>query len=170
MGLHRARRPIRPLQPKNTLMAKYSHAYVIPDQGENDQLAGGVLYDRWDNFSWFADVADLDDASQLAIPRTSEVKEHKRSRFMNSKGKISMPRHNRDFISGIIRSKGALPGKTITLQANDDLGGEEIRDFTYTGTMAAIYEFLKTACKRDITLYGERGTPYETIVKAAQEG
>ena len=150
-------------------MAKYSHAYVIPDQGEQNQLRGGILYDKWDNFEWFATTDALEDQSQLAIPRTSEVKAHSKSRFMNSKGKSSVPKHNRNFVSGILQSKGALPGHTITLQANDDLGGEEMRDFTYDGGNSALYEWLKTNCKRNLTMYGERGTPYVPIVKGAEE-
>jgi len=147
-------------------MAKYSHAYVIPDQGD---LKGGILYDKWDNFEWFATTDSLDDQASLAIDRTSEVQAHPRSRFMNSKGKSSVPKHSRNFTSGILQSKGALPGHTITLQANDDLGGEEIRDFTYDGGNSALYKWLQTNCKRNMTMYGERGTPYVPIVKGASE-
>ena len=145
-------------------MAKFQHAYVIPAQGD---LAGGILYDRWDNFSWFADVSELDDIASLAIDRTSTVKSHSRVRFMNSKGKISVPGHSRNFTSGITGTRGAMPGHTITLQATSDLGGVEKRDFTYDGGMSGLVKFLKAKASKDLDLWGKGGVVYDPIPKAA---
>lgn len=148
-------------------MAKFQHAYVIPAQGD---LAGGILYDRWDNFSWFADVSGLDDIASLAIDRTSTVKSHSRVRFMNSKGKISVPGHSRNFTSGITGTRGALPGHTITLQATSDLGAVEKRDFTYDGGMSGLVKFLKAKASKDLDLWGKGGSVYDPIPKAADAG
>ena len=61
-------------------MAKYAHAYVIPDGAK---IKGGVLYDRWDNFKYFADVTGLDDKAATKADKETPVKAHSRSRFMN---------------------------------------------------------------------------------------
>lgn len=144
-------------------MAKYTHAYVIPKQGD---LAGGILYDRWDNFSWFVDVSELEDIASLAVDRTSTVKSHSRARFMNSKGRISVPQHTRNFTSGITGTRGALPGHTITLQATSDLGAVEKRDFTYDGGMSGLVKFLKAKASKDLDLWGMGGSVYDPIPKA----
>ena len=145
-------------------MAKYTHAYVIPAQGD---LAGGVLYDRWDNFSWFCAVDGLDDLASLAIDRTSTVKSHSRARFMNSKGRISVPQHDRNFTSGITGTRGALPGHTITLQATSDLGAVEKRNFTYDGGMSGLVKYLKANAAKDLDLWGMGGSVYDPIPKAS---
>ena len=51
-------------------MAKYQHAYVIPDGAK---IKGGTLYDRWGNLAYFADVTALVDKAQTAEDRESTV-------------------------------------------------------------------------------------------------
>ena len=143
-------------------MAKYKHAYVIPDGAK---IKGGVLYDRWGNFSYFADVEALTDKANTAADKESTVKAHSRARFMNSKGESSIPQSTRNYSVGLRQTKGALPGFNITL--SDD---KESRVFTYDGSMSGLVAWLKTKAKVDIEMYGSTGTPYDPIPAASQGG
>lgn len=143
-------------------MAKYEHAYVIPD---GDKIKGGVLYDRWGNFEYFADVAALTDKAKTAADKETAVKSHSRARFMNSKGESSVPASTRNYSVGLRQTKGALPGFNITMA--DD---KETRTFTYDGSMSGLVAWLKTKAKVDINLYGPSGTPYDPIKTAGGGG
>lgn len=143
-------------------MAKYQHAYVIPD---GPKIKGGVLYDRWGNFAYFADVTALVDKTQTAVDKETPVEAHKKSRFMNSKGVSSIPTHTRYYTTGLRQTKGALPGFNVTLK--DDT---EERTFTYDGSMSGLVAWLKTKALVKIELYGPSGTPYDPIPVAAPEG
>ena len=142
-------------------MAKYQHAYVIPD---GEKIKGGTLYDRWGNLAYFADVEALVDKAQTAADKESSVKAHSRARFMNSKGESSVPQHDRFYSTGLRQTKGALPGFNITLADNT-----ESRVFTYDGSMSGLVAWLKTTALVDIDLYGPTGTPYDPI-KAVSQG
>lgn len=143
-------------------MAKYQHAYVIPD---GEKIPGGVLYDRWGNLSYFAEVDSLVDKAQTATDKESPVRAHSRSRFMNSKGESSVPQQTRFYSVGLRQTKGALPGFNITLS-----DGTESRVFTYDGSMSGLVAWLKTTAKVDIDLYGKKGTPYDPIKAVSQAG
>ena len=143
-------------------MAKYQHAYIIPDGAE---IKGGTLYDRWGNLAYFADVTGLTDKAQTAKDKQSAVKTHSRNRFMNSKGSSSIPVHDRFYSIGLRQTKGALPGFNITLK--DDV---EMRVFTYDGNMSGLVAWLKTKASVDIELFGPTGTPYDPIPAVGGDG
>ena len=141
-------------------MAKYQHAYVIPDQGN---MKGGVLYDRWSNLAYFADVDALSDLTRTGEDKDSAVRAHSRGRFMNSNGQISVQGTTRYYSTGIRQSKGAIPGYTITIVSDEGLPGEEKRQFQYTGTMSGLVAWLKTTANMQIRVYGKTGTPSDPI-------
>lgn len=141
-------------------MAKYQHAYVIPDQGN---MKGGVLYDRWTNLAYFADVDGLSDLTRTGEDKSSPVKQHSKSRFMNSKGQISVQGTTRYYSTGIRQSKGALPGYTIHIVSDEGQPNEEKRQFQYTGTMSGLIAWLKTTANMDLRVYGKTGTPSDPI-------
>jgi len=144
-------------------MAASTNIYVLPDQ---DIHAGGKIYDRWGNLSYFANVDALSDvAATGGADWTSEVKAHSRKPYLNSKVESSIPKHDRNIIKGARQSKGALPGVRFTLQS-----ALEKRDFTTTANMAAIYTWLKTTAKVDLTFYSNTGTPYDPITAVAEQG
>ena len=143
-------------------MAKYAHAYVIPD---GDKIKGGTLYDRWGNLAYFANVESLVDKARTATDKESPVKAHSRARFMNAKGQSSVPQTTRYHSVGLRQSKGALPGFNITLADNT-----ESRVFTYDGSMSGLVAWLKTTALVDIDLYGPTGTPYDPIPAVSQGG
>ncbi len=143
-------------------MAKYQHAYIIPDGAK---IKGGTLYDRWGNFAYFADVTSLNDKAQTGADKESPVRAHSRPRFMNSKGQSSVSASTRNYSVGLRQSKGALPGFNITLA--DD---QESRVFTYDGSMSGLVAWLKTKALVTIELYGPTGTPYDPIPVAGGEG
>lgn len=138
-------------------MAKYQHAYVIPD---GLKIKGGILYDRWSNFAYFADVTSLSDKALEAVDKETPVKQFNKSRFMNSKGKISVSPTTRYYSTGLRQSKGALPGFTITL-ADDD----QRRQFTYDGNISGFVVWLKQNALVNIDLFTKTGTPYMQIPK-----
>ena len=139
-------------------MAKYQHAYVIPDGAK---IKGGILYDRWSNLSYFADVTGLDDKAQTAADKETEVTGYSRPKFMRSKGKVSVKTTTRYYSVGLRQTKGALPGFTITLADNT-----EKRQFQYDGNMSGLVAWLKTKAQVDIDMFGPTGTPYDTIPAA----
>ena len=138
---------------------KVTNIYVIPDTGT---YKGGKLFDRWGNLSYFADVTGLEEQDGNDADSTYSVKAHTRLPYMRAKGSINVSGHARKVVQGVRGTKGALPGYTVTLA--DDT---EKRNFQYTGTMSCLYMWLKSKAKKDVTLYGKRGTPYQEIPTAA---
>jgi hypothetical protein len=136
------------------------HIFVIPDQ---TGLTGGKLYDRFGNLTFFANTSSLDDVTATATDKSSTVKAHSRGRFMRDPAKSSVSSFGRIFSSGIRQSKGGYPGYTVTLVSDEGLPGEERREFSYTGTMSALYAWLKTTAKLQVNLYGPTGAPYNAI-------
>jgi hypothetical protein len=138
----------------------YAHIFEIPDQGG---MKGGDLFDRYGNLEYFAAVDALTDKTKTAADINPSVKAHSRSPYMNAKGKISVSAHERFLSTGIRQTKGAIPGVTVTLQ-----GGSEKRQFQWTGTMSALYAWLKTTAQVDVIMFGPTGTPYDEIVAVSQ--
>ncbi len=136
----------------------YSKIYIIPDQAEG-KYKGGELWDRYDNFQYFADVEALTEkTAQGQKDKTLEVKAHSRKPYLNSKVETSIPKHPRYVAMGINQPKGAKPGYTVTLVDSD-----EKRQFQYTGTLSALYVWLKANAAVDVTLYGPTGAPKDPI-------
>lgn len=144
-------------------MAKYTHAFVIPDQGS---MRGGVLYDKFGNLEFFADVAGLADKTKTGADKQIDVKAQTVHRFMNSKGTFSRAATVRFMSVGLRQPKGALPGYTVTLLAEQGLPDEEKRQFQYTGTMSALVAWLKTTAKMQVQVFGPTGAPYDAISAA----
>ena len=141
-------------------MAASKHVYVLPDQ---TVYRGGKIYDRFGNLEYFADVSSLnDEAASGGTDTVSEVKAHTRLPYMNSKSSISVPKHDRNVMTGVRQSKGALPGVVFTL-----VTALEKRDFTTTASSSAVYGWLKTNAKIDVTMYWT-GTPYDPITAASE--
>jgi len=136
----------------------YDHIYVIPDQGK---MKGGLLYDKYTNLSYFADVQALEDKTKTGRDLEVGVTSYKRGRFMRDPAPSTIPAQTRNVSMGIRQTKGAIPGYTITL---DD--GVERRQFQYTGGLSGFYAWLKTKATQDVDLYGPTGTPYDPIVVA----
>lgn len=143
-------------------MAKYAHAFVIPDGAK---IKGGTLYDRWGNLTYFADVSALEDLANTAADKETAVKAHSRPKFMNSKGKVSVSTTTRYYSVGLRQSKGALPGFNLTLS-----DGTEKRTFTYDGNISGFVAWLKDKAKVDIDMFGPTGTPYDPIPAAEGGG
>lgn len=139
-------------------MAKYQHAYVIPDGAK---IKGGILYDKFGNLEYFADVSALEDKTQEGLDKETPVVQYKRKKFMNSKGEVSVKGTTRYYSVGLRQTKGALPGFTITLSDNI-----ETRDFTYDGNLSGFVAWLKGVAKVDIDMFGPTGTPYDPIPAA----
>lgn len=139
-------------------MAKYKHAYVIPDGAK---IKGGILYDRWGNLTYFADVSALEDKTQEGVDKETAVTSHSRPKFMRSKGKVSVKATTRYYSVGIRQTKGALPGFNLTLW-----DGIEKRDFTYDGNISGFVAWLKDTAKVDVQIFGPTGTPYDPIPAA----
>ena len=136
----------------------YSKIYIIPDQASG-KYKGGELWDRYGNFQYFADVEGLTEkTSQGQTDREIEVQAHSRMPYINSKVETSIPKHFRYVATGINQPKGALPGYTVTLVDSD-----EKRQFQYTGTLSALYVWLKANAAVDVTLYGPTGAPKDPI-------
>ena len=136
-------------------MAKYQHAYIIPDGA---QIKGGVLYDRWGNFSYFADTAALVDKTQTATDVATPVTGFEREKFMRSNGKVQVSATTRYYTTGLRQQKGAIPGVPITLKS-----GVEKRAFMYDGNLSGLVIWLKDNALVDIDMFGPRGTPYDPI-------
>ena len=143
-------------------MAKYKHAYIIPD---GSKIKGGVLYDRWGNLTYFADVSGLEDLTQTAADKETAVKSHSREKFMRSKGKVSVKETTRYYSTGLRQSKGAIPGSRLTLSS-----GSEKRDFMYDGNISGFVAWLRSKAKVNIDMFGSRGTPYDPIPKVENGG
>ncbi len=139
------------------------HVYVIPDAVG---LKGGKLYDKYGNLSFFADVTGLTDVTATETDKSSQVKAHTRGRFMRDPAPSSVGAFGRIFSSGIRQSKGGFPGYTVTLVADEGLPGEERREFSYTGTLSALYAWLKAEAKLQVNMYGPTGAPYNAIPAA----
>jgi hypothetical protein len=142
----------------------YTHIWQITGFGDGTNFGGGDLYDRYGNFDYFADTTGLVDKTQTGIDKTSDVGGFTRSHFMNSAGQSSVRRFTRYFMTGVRRTKGAIPGKTITL-----VSGDERRQFQITCSISRLVEFLKENAKVEITMYGPKGTPYDPIPVPAGE-
>lgn len=133
-------------------MAKYTHAYVIPAVGP---FPGGVLYDKYDNFKWFAKAEGLEDLTKSGSDKVIDVRNHERQHYMRSKAKIGVKLHKAYKSVGVQLSKGAIPGHTITL-----VSGDEKRQFQYDGNDSQLYAWLGDNSKVVIDMYGPKGTPY----------
>jgi hypothetical protein len=139
---------------------RFSHIYVIPDQGG---IRGGDLYDKWGNLTYFADVTALVEKTSTAVNKTVNVKSHTRSRWMNDPAPFTVSATVLERTYGGGQAKGAVPGKTVTLGSDIGLPGQEIRDFQYTGTISALSAWLKTTSKMLIELRGPTGALFATI-------
>ena len=136
----------------------YEKIYIIPDQAAG-KYKGGELWDRYGNFEYFADVEALTEkTSQGGKDMEIEVQAHSRLPYLNSKVEISVPKHTRYVVTGNSQPKGAKPGYTVTL-----VDSQEKRRFQYTGTMSALYTWLKANAAVDVTLYGPTGAPKDPI-------
>ena len=142
---------------------KVTHIWEIPDQGA---MNGGDLYDSHGNLSYFADVTGLQDKTATGADTTSTVKAHSRGSFMRDPAPSSVSATVRAYSTGLRRSKGALPGYTVTFISDAGLPGEEKRQFQYTGTMSALVAWLKTTAKMQVELVGPTGAPYNPIPAA----
>ena len=108
---------------------------------------------------YFADVEGLTEkTSQGQTDREIEVAAHSRKPYLNSKVETSIPKHTRYVATGINQPKGAKPGYTVTL-----VDSQEKRQFQYTGTLSALYVWLKANAAVDVTLYGPTGAPKDPI-------
>ena len=141
----------------------YSHIYIIPKTGPYN---GGELWDKYGNLEFFANVDSLEDkVKDGGTDNELSIKAHKRLPYINSKVEISVPAHSRFVVTGVNQPKGARPGYTVTLQ-----GGEEKRQFQYTGTLSCLYSWLKTTAKVQVTLYGPSGSPKDPIAAVTDSG
>ena len=66
----------------------------------------------------------------------------------------------------IRQTKGGTPGVTITLVGQGATGPVERRQFGWTGSMSALYAWLKTTANISINMFGPTGTPYDPIPAA----
>ena len=154
--LHGSGSSVRPIrQQHNLTMAKYQHAYVIPDVGP---WKGGVLYDKFDNFKYFADVSGLTDQTKTGADKIIPVKQHSKKYYMQSQGQYTVSATNAYKSVGVQLLKGAIPGHTITL-----VSGAEKRQFQYDGNDSQLYAWIKANAKVIIDMYGKSGTPYVQI-------
>ncbi len=141
----------------------YAHIYVIPDQGN---MTGGDLYDKFGNLSFFADVTGLVDKTQTGVDLTVPVKAFNRERFMRDPAPYSVSASTRYVSMNIRQTKGGIPGVTITLVGQGATGPVERRQFGWTGSMSALYAWLKTEANISINMFGPTGTPYDPIPAA----
>ena len=144
-------------------MASAAYIWVIPDQGA---MKGGDLYDKFGNLTYFADTAALTNKAATAVDKQVTVKAHTRDSFMRDPAPSNVTTSSRSFTTGIRRSKGALPGYTVTFLSDAGLPGEERRDFQWTGTMSALYAWLESTAKMQVQLLGPTGAPYDPIPAA----
>lgn len=141
----------------------YSHIYIIPKSGP---YKGGELWDKFGNLEYFADVSSLSDkVKDGGTDNALEIAAHKRLPYINAKAEISVSKHTRYVVTGVNQPKGARPGYTVTL-----VGGDEKRQFQYTGTLSCLYTWLKTTAKHQITLYGPTGAPKDPIAAVTDAG
>lgn len=133
----------------------YNHAYVIPDQGS---MKGGVLYDKYSNLAFYADVSGLEDKTSDQRDLQVSVKSHTRAKWMGDPAPGTVAASTRNVSMGIRQAKGALPGVTIFLSAE----GEK-RAFTYSGGLSGLFSWLKTTASKEVRMFGPTGTPYDSI-------
>lgn len=138
----------------------YQNIYVIPDQGN---LKGGDLYDKFGNFSFFADVTGLVDKTQTGVDLVVPVSASTRGRFMRDPAPYTVAANTRYVSVNIRQTKGGIPGVTITLVGQNVGGPIEKRQFGWTGTMSAIAAFLRANSNIAINMFGPTGTPYDPI-------
>jgi len=142
----------------------YSNIYEIPDQGT---MKGGDLYDKFGNLSFFADVTGLTDKTQTGVDLTVPVKASTRGRFMRDPAPYTVAANTRYVSMNIRQTKGGIPGVTITLVGQNVGGPIERRQFGWTGSMSALYAWLKTTANIQINMFGPTGTPYDPIPASA---
>lgn len=141
----------------------YLNIFVIPDQGN---LKGGDLYDKFGNLSFFADTTGLVNKTQTGVDLSVPVKASTRGRFMRDPAPYTVAATTRYVSMNIRQTKGGIPGVTITLVGQNVGGPIERRQFGWTGSMSALYAWLKTTANIDMYLYGPTGTPYDPIAAA----
>lgn len=143
-------------------MAKYSHAFVIPDVGP---FRGGVLYDKFGNLDYFADVTGLEDLTKTGQDLQISVSSAQVAYYMRSKAKFTRKATTAYKSTGVQLLKGAIPGHTITL-----VSGDEKRQFQYDGNDSQLYAWLGDNSKVVIDMYGPSGTPYVQLPVASGGG
>ena len=141
----------------------YQHIYEIPDQGN---LKGGDLYDKFGNLAFFADVTGLTDKTQTGVDLVVPVGASTRGRFMRDPAPYTVAANTRYVSMNIRQTKGGIPGVTITLVGQNVGGPIERRQFGWTGSMSALYAWLKTTANIEINMFGPTGTPYDPIAAA----
>lgn len=139
------------------------HIWEIPDQLT---MRGGDLYDRWGNLTYFADTSTLVDKTSTGIDKSVNVKSHTRGGFMRdpARSTVSATAYTRSYGGG--RSKGALPGYTVTFVSDAGLPGQQQRNFQYTGTLSALVAWLKDEAKMQVDIYGPTGALTATVPAA----
>ena len=85
-----------------------SHAFVIPDVGP---FKGGVLYDKFGNLDYFADVSGLEDLTKTGEDLQISVNSANVSYYMRSKAKFTRKATTAYKSTGIQLLKGAIPGQ-----------------------------------------------------------
>lgn len=144
---------------------KVAKIYEIPDQGN---LRGGLLYDRWGNFDFFADVTGLTEKTAQSVEKSVNVPSHERGSFMRDPNPSTVSAHSYERFYFGMPGKGALPGKTYTFVAFEDDGTTlQKRDFTWTGTASALAGFMLLQAERDTDIYGERGNLIVSVADAS---
>ena len=149
-------RPIHQAEPLLTMA--YSHIYVLP---ENAAYGSPEVYDRWGNLAHFADVTGLEDkVTDGGTDAVVAVKAHSRKPYLNSKVEISVPAQSRNVMTGVRQTKGAIPGKTVTL-----VSPTEKRQFQVVGNLSGFYGWLMANNLVEVQMYGPSGTPYDPIAE-----
>ena len=138
---------------------KAAKIWVIPNQGT---MRGGDLYDRYDNFEYFADTTALTEKISSAVDKQIARKALSRSAFMRDPAPASVGATTYERSVGLYGSKGGYPGRAVVFVSDAGLPGEERRQFSWTGTMSALVAWLKTTANMAIELYVD-GTPYFSI-------
>ena len=134
----------------------YAHIYVLPD---NAAYGSPEVYDKWGNLEYFADVTGLEDkVTDGGTDSVIQVKAHSRKPYLNSKVEISVGASTRNVMTGVRQTKGAIPGKTVTL-----LAGPEKRQFQVKGSLSGFYGWLMANNKVAVQMYGPTGAPYDPI-------
>ena len=136
--------------------------WVIPNQGS---MRGGDLYDRFDNFEYFADTTALTEKVSSSTDIQIARKALSRSAFMRDPAPASVAGTTYHRSVGLYGSKGGYPGRAVVFVSDAGLPGEERRQFSWTGTMSALVAWLKTKANMAIDIYVD-GTPYFSIPAA----
>ena len=141
---------------------KAAKIWVIPNQGT---MRGGDLYDRYDNFEYFADTTALTEKVSQSVDVQISRKALSRSAFMRDPAPASVAGTTYNRSVGLYGSKGAYPGRAVVFVSDAGLPGEERRQFSWTGTMSALVAWLKTTANMAIDIHVD-GTPYFSIPAA----